>query len=1236
VNRESPSEASQRAVKDTAHDELGGEALLGGEDAVVFALREYEAATDAGRPIDRDALLAKYPEIREELLACLDGLEFLHRFDVDPENHDRLKSRPSLEPLATLGDFRIVRERGRGGMGVVYEAEQLSLGRTVALKVLPFAAVLDDKSIKRFKNEAKAAATLDHPHIVPIHAVGNDRGVYYYAMSLIEGLALSQVIDGLRQRIETNDNRELSIESIIDDAGKAPGPGAAAGDRDAHPPHSQRPTEPTVNPTVEAHDAAQTRPVAPGSSSSRRSSLGSRHARHSARLGVQAADALHCAHEHGIVHRDVKPGNLLVDHNTKLWVTDFGLARIESDPGMTMTGDLLGTLRYASPEQTLGQRPILDHRTDIYSLGATLYELITMKPLFDTQDPAKLLQQIAFEEPKAAERVNAAVPSELSVILQKAVAKNPDDRYATASAFSDDLQRFLDGRPIHARPVSAIESVLKWCGRHRAASIAIAVIVLTTILVVFLSLRHAYVVGALSRDLTAALDQAERSRTKAVTARIEAVRRGEQLRRELYAHDMKSAYSAWHAGWSKEVERLLARQSNLPGEQDHRGFEWKILRQIARRAPPIEFAGHEGPVNNVAVFASGTRLASVGNDSTIRIWNLETLKQEFVLRDRRKAVPMEHEADSPGPSDPPHLLGQQDTVRVSTAGNDYRALAVSPDGTRLVTGNLVLSLWDLEQRRFVRDLTVFPTRIFAAAFSPDGRLVAAHSGNEAVHVVSLEEGLLRRFETNHGSYRLGFSPDGKVLAAGYKSNENSGVRCWDTTSWEQLRDISAFQRNSYPRGLAFSSDGKFLFTGTYQRNVGLVDLATAEGIAQTPRQLASVTDVALSPDDRVLAITHKDGSLVHCQLRAGWQSNPRGALNDVMTRIPAHVGSANAVRFIQGRRVATCGDDGLVRLWELAEQPNGVRIIDPLSAAVAFTPDGSEVLMATRQGIKRCDAATLAVRREVSLWEPLADQGAPSQSICLAVSPDGRLAAIGGERGTIAALDLATNREVYRIDQTDVRASSIGDVAFSQDSKWLASASRDHTVRVWSTDQWREVHRIRTKGWGANVEFSGDGQYLAYADNEGTMELLHVPTWRSVARVDTPTAVFESSLSFAPDGKSLLTGHDDSLIRVWSVPELAKVGQLAGHVALVNQVAVHPDGKTVASASDDGSVRLWHLPTRSQIGILAISELGFGGIDCAFSPNGRQLVGLSRVPGTTDVDTGSVECQVWDVGAPLR
>jgi tetratricopeptide (TPR) repeat protein len=360
---------------------------------VAQAADEFLDQLDRGEQPDLESFAERYPQIAGVLPQILPVLCTFQ--EVETRSTGPLAV---LDEMRILGDFRIVRELGRGGMGIVYEAEQISLSRMVALKVLPVNSGLGPKPLARFQIEAQVAALLNHPHIVPIFAIGCDQGVHYYAMRLIEGPSLAEL---LRER------------------GSHRGRGGGG-----FPPQE------------------------------------------AARLAIQAAEALEVAHGAGILHRDIKPGNLLLDQRGHLWVTDFGLARLQGVSDLTLTGELLGTLRYMSPEQAEGGR-ILDARTDVYALGATLYELLTGLPAFDAADREDLLRRISTVAPVPPRRHDATIPLDLETIVLKAICKEPDHRYATASELAKDLGRFLAGQPILARRPSLVDRGSRWSRRHQ-------------------------------------------------------------------------------------------------------------------------------------------------------------------------------------------------------------------------------------------------------------------------------------------------------------------------------------------------------------------------------------------------------------------------------------------------------------------------------------------------------------------------------------------------------------------------------------------------------------------------------------------------------------------------------------------------------------------------------------------------------------------------------------------------
>ncbi len=444
------------------------------EDDPVLAdlIEELTVRLQSGGEIDAEAVEREHPEYAAQLRELLPALQALAQVGAEPPRstgvtpvkkytsetpvlredtgetpvlRDRLGS-PDLLPV-TLGDFRLLREVGRGGMGIVYEAEQLSLGRRVALKVLPFASTLHPRQVQRFKNVAAAAASLHHEHIVPVYAVGCDRGVHFYAMQFLDGCTLAAHIGGLRQ-IQDKETGALSSSDYCTSA---------------------------------------------------------------ARLILQAAEALEYAHQGGVIHRDIKPANLMLDGRGWLWVTDFGLACCQGQAQLTGTGEQPGTLRYMSPEQALGSRAVVDHRTDVYALGATLYELLTLEPAWPGTTRQELLDQITSGEPRPPRALDRTIPVDLETIVLKAMAHDAGNRYPTAREFADDIKRFLDDRPILARRPSLAERGKRWLRRHRTvayAAAAVAVIAVAALAVsTFLIARQRDLAEANAREARQVVDR---------------------------------------------------------------------------------------------------------------------------------------------------------------------------------------------------------------------------------------------------------------------------------------------------------------------------------------------------------------------------------------------------------------------------------------------------------------------------------------------------------------------------------------------------------------------------------------------------------------------------------------------------------------------------------------------------------------------------------------------------------
>jgi len=426
----------------------------------------------AGRPPDIEAVARGNPEWAREIRELFPTIETMESLRLRKEGRGA-DGRASMGPvrLQRLGDFRILAEIGRGGMGVVYEAEQESLRRRVAVKVLPRQLVLDAKQLARFQREAETAARLQHPNIVPVFGVGEQDGYHFYIMQLIEGVGLDRLLDGDVYR-DTDRPRDATA--------------GASGNGDADRKATMRSNDRTRQQPPNAASALGRRasspallarpapaPAPPGKSGIPHGDIAApplpwpntRNPAWVARVGVQVSRALQYAHAHGVLHRDIKPGNLLLDAEHNVWITDFGLAKWLGHDSLSHSGQLLGTLRYMAPEQFGGEE---DGRTDVYSLGITLYEFLTGRPAFGVGQATQLIDRIRQGRLEPPRQIDPSIPQQLETIILKAVAVEPAHRYPTAGALSQDLERFLNDRPVRARRASPFERLWQWSRRNKA------------------------------------------------------------------------------------------------------------------------------------------------------------------------------------------------------------------------------------------------------------------------------------------------------------------------------------------------------------------------------------------------------------------------------------------------------------------------------------------------------------------------------------------------------------------------------------------------------------------------------------------------------------------------------------------------------------------------------------------------------------------------------------------------
>ncbi|HET6576261.1 MAG TPA: serine/threonine-protein kinase, partial [Fimbriiglobus sp.] len=486
-------------------------------DRVLELAEEFVARHRRGERPRVEEYARRHPDLADEIRQVFPALAMME--NIAPTDGPSLDGSGSSAPpgggvKGVLGDFRLIREVGRGGMGVVYEAEQVSLGRFVALKVLPVRMTADARQRQRFEREARAAARLHHTNIVPVFGVGEHDGVPFYVMQFIPGQGLDAVIAELRAGDGSTPERPASLAARAMETGVFAPP--AVPDRiDA--------------PGADTGVVAETARVGLSSESAARLASG-RQAfwASAARVGVQVAGALEYAHRQGVLHRDVKPSNLLLDAHGTAWVTDFGLAKAEGQPDLTHTGDLLGTLRYMPPEAFDGR---YDARSDVYALGLTLFELLALRPAFDERDRNRMVRRVMTGDPPRLRKHRPDAPRDLVTVVEKAIERDPGRRYQSAGALADDLQRYLDGRPITARRATELQRAWMWALRRPAIAWLVAASVFfllagSVVSAVFAVRADGFAHDAdlREREANAALGVARAEEAKAVAARDDARR----------------------------------------------------------------------------------------------------------------------------------------------------------------------------------------------------------------------------------------------------------------------------------------------------------------------------------------------------------------------------------------------------------------------------------------------------------------------------------------------------------------------------------------------------------------------------------------------------------------------------------------------------------------------------------------------------------------------------------------